>query len=292
MDPRRAGEEPIAPHPGPSPKVKVKPYPWWVLRIATFARMAGLSAKMLRDYDEIGLFRPAWVDPLTGYRAYSPAQLPRLRRILALRALGIGLDEIGRLASGGADLAEVLERRRADLERERREVDRRLAALDIEVTMATGSDQPDVVVRPVETESIARLAGPGGADLEGDFYALETIVRDLGIRARRPPGALVEEDHATAFVPVRRSAMVDRRIVLGQLPAVRAATVIHQGSYATLRAARRAVERWAAVAGYRTAGPLRVIYLQFGGEPELALPADYLVERAADFVTELQLPVT
>jgi hypothetical protein len=34
-----------------------------------------------------------------------------------------------------------------------------------------------------------------------------------------------------------------------------------------------------------------VLYLQFGGEPELELPADYLVDRSADFVTELQLPV-
>jgi hypothetical protein len=31
------------------------------------------------------------------------------------------------------------------------------------------------------------------------------------------------------------------------------------------------------------------VYLQFGAEPELRVPAGYLVGRDADFVTELQL---
>ncbi len=31
--------------------------------------------------------------------------------------------------------------------------------------------------------------------------------------------------------------------------------------------------------------------LQFGAEPELALPQDYLVVDDADFVTELQVPI-
>ena len=220
-----------------------------MLRIGTFARIAGTSAKTLRDYDELGLFRPGWVDPATGYRAYSPAQLPQLRRILALRSLGVGLSEIGRLVSGGADLAGVLDRRRADLERERREVDRRLAALDIQVEMAAGSGRPDVVVRPIEAESIATLGSPPEDDLERAFYELEAIVRDLGIRARRPPGALVDADGARAFVPVRR-IVADARLAFLRLPAERAATVIHQGSYATLPGTRRALERWVGAAGF------------------------------------------
>jgi DNA-binding transcriptional MerR regulator len=263
-----------------------------MLRIGAFARIAGISAKSLRDYDELGLFRPAWVDPATGYRAYSPAQLPQLRRIVALRSMGIALAEIRTLVSGGADLTEVLRRRQAVLEQERREIDRRLAALQIQVEMTGSADRPDVVVRPVEAEAIAVLAdGPSG-ELEHDFYTLEAIVRDLGIRARRPPGALVDDRGASAFVPIRRGTTTDPRIVGQRLPPVRAATVIHHGSYTTIQATRRALEQWVAAAGFQVDGPLRVLYLQFGGEPELALPRDYLVERAADFVTELQLPVS
>jgi DNA-binding transcriptional MerR regulator len=263
-----------------------------MLRIGAFARIGGLSAKALRDYDQLGLFRPAWVDPVTGYRGYSPAQLPQLRRVVALRSMGIGLAEIGQLVSGGADLGEVLDRRRAALERERLEIDRRLAALEIQVEMSGKMGLPDIVVRPIESESIASLADHPYDDLEHDFYNLEAIVRDLGIRARRPPGALVDASGARAFVPVRHRAPSDSRIVCQRLPSVRAATVIHHGSYETIGATRRALEQWVHAAGFGVAGPLRVLYLQFGAEPELALPRDYLVERTADFVTELQLPVT
>ena len=66
-----------------------------MFRIAEFAQIAGLSPRMLRAWDGLGLFRPAWIDGSTGYRAYSPAQLPELRRILALRDLGMPLRDRG-----------------------------------------------------------------------------------------------------------------------------------------------------------------------------------------------------
>jgi hypothetical protein len=41
----------------------------------------------------------------------------------------------------------------------------------------------------------------------------------------------------------------------------------------------------------RVTGPARILYLQFGAEAELRLPRGYVVERDADFLSELQLPV-
>jgi DNA-binding transcriptional MerR regulator/effector-binding domain-containing protein len=270
-----------------------------MLRIGTFARLGGTSAKALRDYDTLGLFRPAWVDPATGYRAYSPAQLPELRRILALRGMGVGLAEIGRLVSGGADLAAVLDRRRAELELERREIERRLAALDIHLETAGSADNLDVVVRPVAAEPVATLAlgASGGDDVEAAFYELEVHVRDHGRRARRPPGTLVHAGAADGrrivevFVPVRGTLVPTERIGYRRLPAARMATIIHHGPYGALPATRTALERWVSAAGLAATGPLRILYLQFGAETELRLPRDYLVNRDADFVTELQLPV-
>ncbi len=51
------------------------------------------------------------------------------------------------------------------------------------------------------------------------------------------------------------------------------------------------LEGWVAAAGLAPSGTLRILYLQFGAEAELRVTAGYVVERAADFVTELQLPV-
>ena len=262
--------------------------------IGPFSRLAGVSAKVLRSYDAAGLFRPVWSDPATGYRYYSPAQLPEVRRILALRDMGLGLAEIGRLAGGGGDLRTALDRRRAALERERREIERRLATLDIHVE--SGIDDPsraDVVLRPIAAESVAVLAmDADDHDVGAACYELETVVRDQGRRAPRPPGALVGAgDELEIFVPIRRPIQPTDRIRSDRLPACRAATVIQRGSYDGIAGARRALEGWIAASGLVSDGPLRIIYLQFGAEPELRVPSGYLVERAADFVTELQMPV-
>jgi hypothetical protein len=46
-----------------------------LMTIGEFARASRLSAKALRLYDELGLLRPALVDPLSQYRFYDPAQV-------------------------------------------------------------------------------------------------------------------------------------------------------------------------------------------------------------------------
>lgn len=62
--------------------------------IGDFARHGRVSVRMLRHYDGIGLLRPALVDPSTGYRYYDAAQLPQLNRIVALKELGFGLQQV------------------------------------------------------------------------------------------------------------------------------------------------------------------------------------------------------
>jgi DNA-binding transcriptional MerR regulator len=59
-----------------------------MFRIGDFSKFSQVSVKALRYYDQLGLLKPTQVDPFTGYRYYSAAQLPRLNRILALKDLG------------------------------------------------------------------------------------------------------------------------------------------------------------------------------------------------------------
>ena len=64
------------------------------LTIGDFSRMTVLSVKALRHYHEIGLLRPADVDPQTGYRRYDVSQVPAAQVIRRLRELGMSLDEV------------------------------------------------------------------------------------------------------------------------------------------------------------------------------------------------------
>ncbi|MFE6130530.1 MerR family transcriptional regulator [Streptomyces sp. NPDC056437] len=75
--------------------------------IAEVARMSGVTARTLRHYDEVGLLPPAWIGT-NGHRYYEESQLLRLQQILVLRALGLGLPEIGRVLAAQIDELEAL----------------------------------------------------------------------------------------------------------------------------------------------------------------------------------------
>jgi DNA-binding transcriptional MerR regulator len=65
-----------------------------LMPIGRFARLTGLTVKALRHYDEVGLLRPAAVDPETGYRSYSADQVRRAETIRKLRRLELPLDDV------------------------------------------------------------------------------------------------------------------------------------------------------------------------------------------------------
>jgi len=83
--------------------------------------MCGASAKTLRFYDEIGLFRPAKIDPRSRYRFYSCDQLREFARIQSLRDCGASLQDIRHALARGFSkqekmkLLEKLRRTRLDL---------------------------------------------------------------------------------------------------------------------------------------------------------------------------------
>ncbi|MGW8887308.1 MerR family transcriptional regulator [Streptomyces sp. NPDC055749] len=90
--------------------------------IAEVARMSGVTARTLRHYDEIGLLPPARIGA-NGHRYYEEHQLLRLQQILVLRALGVGLPEVGRILAEQIDEVDALRghHRRLLAERDRLE---------------------------------------------------------------------------------------------------------------------------------------------------------------------------
>lgn len=52
-----------------------------MLRIGAFSHLARVTVKTLRHYDDVGLFRPAYVSPTSGYRYYRADQLAALQRV-------------------------------------------------------------------------------------------------------------------------------------------------------------------------------------------------------------------
>ena len=84
--------------------------------ISQAAALSGVSTRVLRHYDEIGLLQPS-ARTAAGYRQYDDEDLLRLQRIIAYRGLGLGLDDIRRLLEADpVDAAVQLETQEALLE--------------------------------------------------------------------------------------------------------------------------------------------------------------------------------
>ncbi len=65
------------------------------MRIGDVARQSGVSARMLRHYESLGLVRPAGRTD-GGYREYSGEDIRRIFHIESLRSLGLSLRDVGR----------------------------------------------------------------------------------------------------------------------------------------------------------------------------------------------------
>src|SRR5215510_5295735 len=129
-----------------------------MFRIGEFSRIARVSGRLLRYYDGIGLLSPQRIDPATGYRYYRAEQLGRLNCIVALKELGLSLEQVAQMVDGKISTDEIrgmLMLKKAELERSLsaeaarlRHVESRLQQIDEQGTLA----DYDVVVKSVASQ--------------------------------------------------------------------------------------------------------------------------------------------
>lgn len=185
-----------------------------LLAIGDFSRMTHLSVKALRHYHDVGLLKPAEIDPASGYRRYEPGQLPLAQVIRRFRDLGMPLDEI-RAVLDAPDVAA----RNAVIAAHTQRMESQLAA-----TQATVASLRSLLERPalpmaVGHRSIARVPAlaiserVAMADVEAwwvdAFTELDAALRAARIIAAGPRGALypaelfeLEAGDVVAYVPV------------------------------------------------------------------------------------------
>lgn len=273
-----------------------------VYSIGDMARLGGLSPRMLRHYDEIGLFPPAEVEA-NGYRRYDQAQLVALHRIVALRDLGFGLDAITRLVGrqlGPDELRDMLLHHRAELEAERDLLDgrlqrlcRHLDRLDPTLNGGTAMPTPPITIKALEPLHVAEVTalsptfdpvdiGPAVSPL---YPQLLGRIAAAGVELIGVPLAWYDDDPAGQGIVVHAAAPIpdgvrgiDGVAIVDLEPVDQAVCSTHLGDMAGIEATVVAMLDWAADHGLRTIGYTREIYL--------ACPDD-----RAGWVTEIQLPV-
>ena len=88
------------------------------LKINEVEALVGITKKNIRFYEAEGLLAPHR-NSENGYRDYGEAEVDALRRIKLLRKLGVPLEEIRRMQSGGHTVGDGMRRHLVTLERER-----------------------------------------------------------------------------------------------------------------------------------------------------------------------------
>ncbi|MFI2105298.1 TipAS antibiotic-recognition domain-containing protein [Isoptericola sp. NPDC019693] len=108
--------------------------------IQDVARLAGISSRTLRHYDQIGLLPPSGTGP-GGLRHYDDAAVRRLQRILLLRDLGLPLTDVGRVLDEQADEVGALRHHLGQLRAEQQRLARRIASVERTVTAIEKGEQ-------------------------------------------------------------------------------------------------------------------------------------------------------
>ncbi|MEU8257428.1 MerR family transcriptional regulator [Micromonospora inaquosa] len=269
--------------------------------IGDFARLGRVSVRMLRHYDSIGLLRPASVDPHTGYRFYRADQLRRLNRVIALKELGLTLEQVRAIVDDAVDVAELrgmLRLRRSQLAEQLAADTARLAAVEARLRMIESEGRmttQDVVLKEIAPVRVAELtavaASYQGEDIGPVIQPLyPELFRRLSAAGVNPTGPGIAwyepADAGGDAVVVHAGVLVDAEpaaapdVVVRDLPELRsAATIIHHGAMDDVEPSMQALARWIEENGYRTDGFAREVYL------------DYCADTPEKGVTELQVAV-
>lgn len=112
--------------------------------IQAAAKLAGISSRTLRHYDQIDLLKPSYRDPDTGYRYYRRAELLRLQQILFYRELGVSLASIRAILDDPQfEIAQALEQHRAELAQQIQQNQSLLKTIDRTLSSLKGQTMND-----------------------------------------------------------------------------------------------------------------------------------------------------
>jgi DNA-binding transcriptional MerR regulator/effector-binding domain-containing protein len=268
------------------------------LKVGEFSRLCQVPVKTLRYYDEIGLFTPSDTDRFTNYRYYTLDQLPHIHRIMALKELGLSLDQIAQLLNANLSSAQIHDmfmRQQAEVQQRVNEELARLALVKFHLRqLELESQMPElqIVIKHLEPFNALTLRNvfPTQAAIDETGNAiLRAMARGMLKDVALPMGIAYADEFTRhdldyEFVlPVNESSMqaipLDSSGTLIPREVQRmdmAATYLYQGDYDGLNDALIAVQRWAVANGYRLGHEMRMIY--FRGPMHHVAPAQYLTE--------------
>jgi DNA-binding transcriptional MerR regulator len=106
--------------------------------VQKLGRLAGISTRTLRYYDEIGILKPARINS-SGYRIYGQQEVDRLQQILFYRELGVSLENIKNIVlSPSFDGVEALKQHHIKLLEKKEQLEALIVNVEKTIAMSEG----------------------------------------------------------------------------------------------------------------------------------------------------------
>jgi DNA-binding transcriptional MerR regulator len=266
-----------------------------MLKIGDFSRLCRVTVKALRYYDEIGLLKPAYISPESGYRYYKPEQLNTISEILLFKEMGFSLEEIEALIhyppSPEAMRRKILKRKsqiETDIQAERKKLiklDDFLNQMEEKNMKVELKKLPEVIVASLRTvisdyDALFEVAPAMGEKMKAHGAVCRepaycfNIYHDGEYREKDVDVEICEA--VTDFLPDADG------IRYKKIPAVQtAACLLHRGSYSTLGKSYARILQWIEENGYTILDHPRESYID----------GCWNQENPELWLTEIQIPV-
>lgn len=268
--------------------------------VGEFARLAQVSKRLLRYYDEIGLLTPSHIDPSSGYRYYHAAQMLDLNRILALKDLGLSLEQVQRVQHDHISTEEIqgmLLLKKAEIEQQMQDELKRIRNIESRLQSIRNAETQrplNVVIKQISAQPVmsVRLLVDSFESALGVFGRIRTALPEKSTYGLHfcmcHSENITERDmdlEIGCFIEAKRHAPVPLQgglqLHFRELPSVETmATTVVQGALETIHTGYMEIGRWAEANAYRLAGTPREVTLQ---APQRA--------DGSDLITEIQFPV-
>ena len=282
-----------------------------MIKIGDFSKLAHVSIKTLHHYADLGLLRPTHIDRFSGYRYYSLQQLAALNRILALKDLGLSLDQVAQLLQDDISPAEMrgmLRLKRMELATLVDEEQARLARVEQrlgQLEQGTNAESAEIAIKQVPEQTVltARSVAASEQMIPPAREGLQNLLQDYLERAQLKPAspwfALMDDlpymeselelTMGVAIEPRSGQQASDWRgtpVRLQKLAAVPAmASVIHTSDANALPRTYASLYAWTQANSYQISGAFREIYL-----PETGITTQPVTKMDASLI-EVQCPV-
>ncbi len=262
-----------------------------MIKIGDFSKLAHVSVKTLHHYGDLGLLMPAHIDRFSGYRYYALDQLAVLNRILALKDLGLSLEQIAQLLHEDVSTAEMrgmLRLKQMELASQVEEEQARLKRVEQrlrQIEQAGLADETEVALKqvPAQTALVAQVVAASEEFIAPARHSLQTLLQNQLDRAGLKPAGpwfSLMDDLSYAETDLELTLGVGVQLQRGQradewsgtpvrlrelAAAASMASVIHNGDPVALSQTYSSLYAWTQANGYQPAGPFRELYLSETG---------------------------